>query len=127
MIERFNCVQGKSIQGIEPKALALLIDYDWPGNVRELQNAIEHGFIKCGGYFIGIAQLPLEITAQGFSQKLSSDRSKQSKALWDALKRNSFNRFATAKELRIDKTTLFRRMKKLKITCPKRNWRRKAL
>jgi PAS domain S-box-containing protein len=127
MVEKFNRVQGKSIQGIEPKALTLLIAHDWPGNVRELQNAIEHAFIKCGGDIIGIAHLPQEITAQGSSQRLSSDRSKQSKALWDALKRNSFNRLATAKELRIDKTTLYRRMKKLKITCPKRNGRRKII
>ncbi|MDR7869544.1 MAG: sigma 54-interacting transcriptional regulator [Tissierellaceae bacterium] len=32
---------GKSIEGLEPKAMKKLISYNWPGNIRELQNVLE--------------------------------------------------------------------------------------
>jgi two-component system response regulator HydG len=34
---------GKSITGVEPRAMQSLLEYHWPGNVRELENAIERG------------------------------------------------------------------------------------
>ncbi|MGB6483922.1 MAG: sigma-54 dependent transcriptional regulator [Candidatus Acidiferrales bacterium] len=40
-LERFRNATGKSIEGIEPKAMERLEAYDWPGNVRELENTIE--------------------------------------------------------------------------------------
>jgi transcriptional regulator of acetoin/glycerol metabolism len=40
-----------------------------------------------------------------------------------ALRSNSWNRLATAKQLGIHKTTLFRRIKKLRISLPKQDGR----
>ena len=37
-IERFNRLQGRSVQGVAAEALSLLMAHDWPGNVRELEN-----------------------------------------------------------------------------------------
>lgn len=36
---------GKSVDGFEPEALAMLKAHDWPGNVRELQHAVERAVI----------------------------------------------------------------------------------
>lgn len=44
-VNKFNAKNGKSIRGLSPDALRLLVDYDWPGNVRELQNAIERAIV----------------------------------------------------------------------------------
>jgi len=125
IVERFNQLQGKSIQGIRPEALEMLKAYDWPGNVRELQNVIEQAFIRCREAFIGIEHLQQPVAAQGSSRRSTSDQYQESRAIRAALKRNLFNRLATAKELGIDRTTLFRRMKRFKITCRKKNGRRK--
>ncbi|HKZ16515.1 MAG TPA: sigma 54-interacting transcriptional regulator, partial [Geobacteraceae bacterium] len=62
-IERFNRLQQKAVQGIAAEALSLLMAHDWPGNIRELENLIERSFILCGEGFIGIGQLPEELTA----------------------------------------------------------------
>jgi len=113
MLERFNRSHGKSIQGVEPAALRLLTTYDWPGNVRELQNAVEHAFIKCNEAIIGIEHLPTDMNPQGAPSRAQSNRSAQ--AIRAALRRNSYDRSATAKELGIAKTTLLRRMKALRI------------
>ncbi|MGY8822346.1 MAG: sigma-54-dependent transcriptional regulator [Candidatus Latescibacterota bacterium] len=40
-VRQFAADNGKSIEGINSRALDVLIEYDWPGNVRELKNCIE--------------------------------------------------------------------------------------
>jgi DNA-binding NtrC family response regulator len=40
-IADFNRRTGGRIRGVEPAALARLVEHDWPGNVRELRNAVE--------------------------------------------------------------------------------------
>jgi len=42
---------------LEPKALAILMDYEWPGNVRELKNVIERLVILCDGNTISDQQV----------------------------------------------------------------------
>jgi two-component system response regulator HydG len=44
-ISKYNAIEKKSIEGIEPEALAALTQYSWPGNVRELENAIERAVL----------------------------------------------------------------------------------
>jgi two-component system response regulator PilR (NtrC family) len=40
-LKKFSEELNKSISGISPEALQILLDYDYPGNVRELQNMVE--------------------------------------------------------------------------------------
>lgn len=47
---------------LEPKALAVLTEYDWPGNVRELQSMIERMAVLSGGDRIRVEDLPLDLT-----------------------------------------------------------------
>jgi DNA-binding NtrC family response regulator len=35
-VRRFNAEEGKSVPGLAPETLAMLMAYDWPGNVRQL-------------------------------------------------------------------------------------------
>ena len=39
-LRRFNAEEGKSVPGVSPEALQMLMSYDWPGNVRQLENAV---------------------------------------------------------------------------------------
>jgi len=128
LIERFNQVQGRSVQGIAAEALSLLMAHDWPGNVRELENVIERAFILCREGFIEIAHLPEELTGRDASRALPPD-SRTAHEMLDAqsiraaMERSGDNRTAAARELGIHKTTLFRRMKKLGIPRPARDGR----
>ncbi|MDX9715305.1 MAG: sigma 54-interacting transcriptional regulator [Dissulfurispiraceae bacterium] len=128
-IARFNRLFERSVKGIEPEALSLLMAYDWPGNIRELENVIERSFILCNDCQITIAHLPAEITAISKSSTAGSIRSVHdifdAQAIKAALQRNAFNREAAAKELGIHKTTLFRKIKKLGIVLPEQDGRRK--
>jgi PAS domain S-box-containing protein len=125
---RLNRLQQKALRGINAEALSLLMAHDWPGNVRELENVIERSFILCNRGFIGIEHLPEELTARARPSG-SASRMKTARELLDAqviqsaLERNTFHRLATARELGIHKSTLFRIMKKLRIALPKRDGR----
>jgi len=122
-IDRFNRLQAKSIQGIAPEALALLLTHDWPGNVRELENVIERSFILCREGLIGIAHLPDElrnrwqgISTSSLPTNLRTGRDlAEALVIRSALARCNGNRSAVARELGLHRSTLYRKLKQLGI------------
>jgi PAS domain S-box-containing protein len=127
-IDRFNRLQRKAVRGISAEGLSLLMAHDWPGNVRELENVIERAFVLCTKGIIEIAHLPEELTTHGRAKGASSNILDahdllDAQSIRASLERSNFNRLAAAKELGIHKTTLFRRIRKLGITLPKRDGR----
>ena len=44
-VEKYSRLYHKSMTGITPNAMALLLEYEWPGNVRELENVIQSAII----------------------------------------------------------------------------------
>ncbi|MFY9397435.1 MAG: sigma-54 dependent transcriptional regulator [Desulfomonilia bacterium] len=61
-INRFSKKNDKEINGIESKAMELLLAYEWPGNVRELENVIERCVVLDRDRVIGADDLPRELT-----------------------------------------------------------------
>lgn len=120
-ISRLNGLRDRNITGITPDVMALFMAHDWPGNARELENAIEHAFILCrDDNMIDVYSLPenlqpkdKDLPAPGLSLNEIEAR-----AIYESLKRNQGKRLATAKELGINKTTLWRKIKKLNIPVP---------
>jgi DNA-binding NtrC family response regulator len=58
-IRRFSGELKKTITGLEPEALKLLMRYQWPGNIRELENAIERAVLLTEGTRIAVDDLRL--------------------------------------------------------------------
>src|SRR5690349_2863600 len=48
-VSKFNDRLKKNIEGIEPDALAALVQYHWQGNIRELENVLERTILFCEG------------------------------------------------------------------------------
>jgi transcriptional regulator with PAS, ATPase and Fis domain len=89
--------------------------HNWPGNVRELQNVIEHAFILCRSGLIRPEHLPDGIETPGAKRTFDAGATlaeAEARFIEEALVRNNYKRFATARELGIDKTTLWRKIKK---------------
>ncbi|PWI32426.1 Fis family transcriptional regulator [Vibrio albus] len=131
-IGNFNRLQKRSVQGVTPETLSLLMAHDWPGNVRELENTIERAFVLCSNDKIGPAHLPVEFGGKAVQTKSNEDISSvrevaEKQSIQAALKRNHYNRAATARELGIHKTTLYRKMKSLKIPFPQQNGRNRLI
>ncbi len=126
-VTHFNRLQQKTVRGLTPEALSILMAHHWPGNIRELENTIERAFVLCGEGDINLKQLPDELTGRGLSAHDLSMHSAHNifdaQAILAALEESGYNRLAAAQKLGIHKTTLFRRIKKLGISLPDRDGR----
>ncbi len=120
-IHQFNLKKGKKITGISDQTMSMLMQYEFPGNVRELENLIEHAFVLCHGSRIKLEHLPKEFVnkfikeEKGTSKSPDKLKSAEANVIIDVLKKHGGNRTKAAKELGIDKSTLWRKIKKLNI------------
>jgi len=114
-LERFNRTYGKKIRGFSAEALKVLLQHDFPGNVRELLHLVEQTVILCRGSEIGLECLPSSfvVSASRPEKFAASTRGGVSReVLSDLLERHAGNRSRVARELNVDRTTLWRWMKK---------------
>jgi PAS domain S-box-containing protein len=124
-IRKFNAAMAKEIDSVSPEVLDLLMRYDFPGNVRELENIIEHAFVLCRDSTVRLEHLPGELTS-GLPEHHppATDTAEtplekaEITAIVEILAKHGGNRRRTAAELGIDKTTLWRKMKRYGITFP---------
>ena len=120
-IESFNKKFNKHIKQFSSSAYDILMDYDWPGNIRELENVIEHCFVLCNVDVIQIECLPKRLREFGkknivFNNSGTKKGFKETEKdlIISVLEKNNWNRTKAAKELEIDPSTLWRKMKKYK-------------
>jgi len=94
--------------------------YSWPGNVRELRNAMERAALLCRGDLIVPEHLPAKIRpgAPALSPAESADAIKldevETQAVLQTLRKNDFNRTATAKALGISRRALIYKLQRLR-------------
>jgi len=119
-IGRFNRLHNKNICCVTNEVTTALLAYDYPGNIRELENIIEHCFVLCQSEIIEAKHLPASIRPSSKLDKTQAGKPatiKQMEILLmtQALRRNKGNKTAAAKELGINTSTLFRKMKALNV------------
>ena len=112
---------GKKVTGFTDEAMGALRRYRWPGNVRELENVIERAVLLGKESVVGMADLPPVITAaetcnvepaagRTLKQALESP---ERQIIREVLEANNWNRNLTAETLGINRTTLYKKMKRL--------------
>jgi DNA-binding NtrC family response regulator len=131
---------GRTFVGFSPDALDALLRYRFPGNVRELENIVERAAVLSRTPTIGIDALPehMKVPPEGSVHTLTlassaEDRPIANDAAWSpialeealreperriilrALKANGWNRQKTADDLKINRTTLYKKMRLLGI------------
>jgi len=137
-LHHFTQEIGKDFTGISEQALSLLCQYNWPGNVRELEHVIERACVLCQGTTISSENLPEEIVHQSqqhvHSQTpvppvkqevtesthvrqytLSEKEQQTTEKIIEALRKAGGNKAKAARILKIDRTTLYRKMRELHI------------
>ena len=119
IIAKFNRFQGKDIAGVSDDVMARLMEYEYPGNVRELENIIEQAFVLCRNRIIELHHLPAELRpSDSLERGKPSPMSLQSMEkllITEALRRHQGSRKKAARQLGIDPSTLYRKLKTLRI------------
>jgi PAS domain S-box-containing protein len=119
-MDKFRNKFKKEIHYISPNALKVISHYRWPGNIRELENVIEHAFVVCNSNAIRTEHLPARLQDIINEFELMDERYTPPTPLEDAerqliestLIKFSGSRSKTASALGINKSTLWRKMKK---------------
>ncbi len=112
-IEKLNENRGRKLEGADEQVISLLQKYHWPGNIRELQNVVERMTLFAEGNVITIKE------ALFFEKKVAETQMEQSQVnemekwmIWTALEQENGNKTRAAKRLGIDRSTLWRKLKK---------------
>ncbi len=134
-LKKINNLRGKEIQNLAPEVMAVLMAYDFPGNIRELENIVEYATVVCRNKVIKIQNLPenlLQIsdnkrkgTADESGPQTSSLEILEKEFIYETLRKNNWNRTATALQMGIHPTTLWRKIKRLNLEIPKQDGRSK--
>jgi transcriptional regulator with PAS, ATPase and Fis domain len=112
----------RQVTGFADEALAAMERYSWPGNVRELQNVVERAVLLGKGPVITSTDLPPELrgtgtvivsTAVGHKSLKEALEGPERQIIREVLEANGWNRNATADQLGINRTTLYKKMKRL--------------
>jgi DNA-binding NtrC family response regulator len=113
---------GRAVEGFTPAAVDALAAHDWPGNVRELQHAIERGIFLGRGACVELGDLPAAVLGGGglaacpgpettpLKQALATP---ERQLIVAALEQAGWRRDVAARTLGINRTTLYKKLKRL--------------
>lgn len=115
-LDKANRQLNKNIIGFSPEVVIIFEKYRWPGNLRELQNIIKRATLLSQGDFIEKSALPLEVFQT--ENRPSSDFSlleNEKDAILNALEETKNNKSEAAKLLKINRKTLYNKLKQYNI------------
>jgi len=129
-IKRANKRRGRSITGVDPRAMEVLSSFDWPGNIRQLENAVERAVLLKAEGQLSIEDFPEKLRTA--TARLRAKRSPweepllpeegldlkeameafETSLLRQALERVAWNKNRAAALLQMNRTTLVEKLKK---------------
>ncbi len=129
-LDEANRELGKKTEGFLGEAMRFLLDYHWPGNVRELKNAIKRAVLLADSKDITPACFSLNNGYHPTQPHLQSDSKEgvsikemkkmatkeiEEKMIKEALAKAGGNKTKAAKILKIDRMTLYSKVKEFQI------------
>ncbi len=127
LLDKFNRLQEKRINRVSTEVMARLMEHHYPGNVRELENIIEQAFVLCRGDTIALHHLPPELrpaVATGESKlNQMSLKAMEQVMITEVLRRHHGNRKQASRDLGINPSTLYRKIKAHHIKVPETDGR----
>ncbi|MBE9518646.1 MAG: sigma-54-dependent Fis family transcriptional regulator [Bacteroidetes bacterium] len=107
----------RNIMTIDQAALKRLEQYDFPGNVRELENMIERAIVIGNEKEIRLKDLPIEKEMTSSSFNSLEDLEKQ--YILQVLNKYDWNITRSAKVIKVDRVTLYNKIKKYDLKSQK--------
>ncbi|TWU55287.1 sigma-54-dependent transcriptional regulator [Rubripirellula reticaptiva] len=131
---------GRDVECFNVEAIQAMQSYAWPGNIRQLENVVERAVLLGRGPVLTVDDLPPELTGKGVEPGLATTSSgnravslgdvngktlrealegPERQIILQSLRSNGWNRAATAETLDINRTTLYKKMKRLGLDDPR--------
>lgn len=105
----------KSVVGFDEETLDIFQNYGWPGNLRQMKNVVKRATLLAKGSLIGKNELPHELLADTCRKTETygslRDESHEKSLILNALKSTNNNKTKAAVLLKIDRKTLYNKMK----------------
>ncbi len=129
-IKTANIRMNKTVTGIDPRLNKIIEDYPWHGNIRELRNVINRAVLMATDDIITANCLPQEIFNAGskpeaiLQETLSEEGNNRLKdashefekvLILNTLRETNFNKSKAARILKIDRKTLYNKIKQYNI------------
>ncbi len=129
-IKMANTRLNKDIQGIEDRLIPVLKKYPWYGNLRELRNVVNRAVLMSTNSHIDFSCLPPDIihheqhaevelvetfTEEGTNRLKDASNEFEKQLIINTLKETNFNKSKAARLLKIDRKTLYNKIKQYNI------------
>ncbi|MDZ7339587.1 MAG: sigma 54-interacting transcriptional regulator, partial [candidate division KSB1 bacterium] len=116
-IEKYNNLNGKNIQGVEPEVMKRLMSHPWRGNVRELENMVERAVVLSRENLLRLYHFPAlaarpDAAERDMGLEVGMSFAEIERiALQKTLEFHNFDKQKTARVLQIGLATLYRKIK----------------
>lgn len=135
LIEKINRKIGTTVVDMTDESIEIMKKYNWPGNIRQLENFLEQAVNYSDDSIIDIHELPIKpwdedenfngntvmfdddgCTNEKNERKLNSEiESAERRLIVDAIIKNDGNKSKAARSLNIQRSTLYKKLKRLNI------------
>ncbi len=114
-LEAANRELGKDVIGFDDTVMNVFRNYNWPGNLREMRNVVKRATLLCREGFIRQEHIPAELpqtVAAPQKKDLAQIRGQQeAELIREALEKCGNNKSEAARMLKIDRKTLYNKLK----------------
>lgn len=126
-IKQSNEQLGKQVKGIDDQVKNIFMQYSWEGNLRELRNVLKRAVLLSSGEFLTADLLPDEIRHFHLYEQADTEKypgnselkeislEAERDLILNALREAGNNKSRAARQLGIDRKTLYNKLKKLNI------------
>jgi PAS domain S-box-containing protein len=126
-LSTFSRMHGRDVNGLSPEAFSILMEHDFPGNIRELQNIVEHALVLCHSGVIQPHHLPPYLRREPIHDASNKGgmnlKTVEKMLIREALRKHEGIRALAARDLGINPSTLYRKIRQFRIDVPERDGR----
>jgi len=109
-IKKYCTAMNRPVITIDASAIKQLEAFSYPGNIRELENIIERAIVVGNGKKISVKDLP--VGKETISSSVESLDELEKQHILNILSKYNWNISVSAKALRVDRVTLYNKIKK---------------
>ena len=113
-VKKYCNAMNRPLATVEPTVVERLCEFNFPGNIRELENMIERAIVVGDGRRITLRDLPFDQATTPDTAESLEDAERS--FILKSLEKYNWNISRSAKALKVDRVTLYNKIRKFKLT-----------